>query len=79
VVPLSADPAAALRDQLDLLGVSLAQWEDRDRAVDRAAARKAGSAAVEAIDGMLRHLYMLRGQLTREIRQSDDAAIGGTS
>ncbi len=28
---MTADPFAALHDQLSLLGVSLAQWEDRDQ------------------------------------------------
>jgi hypothetical protein len=67
----------ALHDSLGELGVALAQWDDRDRARDQAAARKAGSTAVDAIDSMLRQLYMLRGRLTREIRQADDALIDG--
>ncbi len=70
------DPMTGLNDQLGVLGVNLAYWDDRDRARDQAAARKAGSTAVDAIDSMLRDLYLLRGRLTREIRKDDDALLG---
>jgi hypothetical protein len=52
----------------------LVQWADRGTARDKAAARRAGSTAVDAIDGLLRDLYALRGRLAREIREADDAA-----
>ncbi len=71
------DPMTGLRNSLGVLGVALAQWDDRDRARDQAAARKAGSTAVDAIDALLRDLYLLRGRLTREIRASDDAFMDG--
>ena len=61
-----------LNEQLGELGVSLAWWDQRETARDKAAARKAGSTAVDVIDSLLRQLYMLRGRLTRELRQADD-------
>jgi len=71
------DPMTGLHDSLGELGVSLAWWDQRETARDKAAARKAGSTAVDAIDSMLRQLYMVRGRLTREIRQADDGLIDG--
>ena len=70
---MTAGPFAALQDHLATLGESLAQWEDRDQAADKAAARRAGSAAVDAIDAMLRDLYLVRGRLVQETRAEDDA------
>jgi len=52
---------------------ALAQWTDRASAAGKAAARRAGGTAVGAIDAMLRRLDLLRGQVTREIRQAGDA------
>jgi hypothetical protein len=49
---------------------ALAQWTDRASAAGKAAARRAGGTAVGAIDAMLR---LVRGQVTREIRQAGDA------
>jgi hypothetical protein len=69
-----SDPAASLRDRTSALGVALTQWADRGTARDKAAARRAGSTAVDAIDALLRDLFVLRGRLVREIRQADDAA-----
>ncbi len=69
-----SDPMTSLRDRTSVLGVALVQWADRGTARDKAAARRAGSTAVDAIDGLLRDLYALRGRLAREIRQADDAA-----
>jgi hypothetical protein len=69
-----SDPTASLRDRTSVLGVALMQWADRDTAGDKAAARRAGSTAVDAIDALLRDLFVLRGRLVREIRQADDAA-----
>jgi hypothetical protein len=57
-----------------VLGVALMQWADRGTAGDGAAARRAGSTAVDAIDALLRDLFVLRGRLVQEIRQADDAA-----
>jgi hypothetical protein len=68
-----SDPTASLRDRTSVLGVALMHWADRDTARDKAAARRAGSTAVDAIDALLRDLFVLRGRLVREIRQADDA------
>jgi hypothetical protein len=69
-----SDTMANLRDRTGILGVALVQWADRSTAPDKAPARRAGAAAVEAIDAMLRDLFVLRGRLVQEIRQADDAA-----
>jgi hypothetical protein len=69
-----SDPTASLRDRTSVLGVALMQWADRGTAGDQAAARRAGSTAVDAIDALLRDLFVLRGRLVREIRQADDGA-----
>ena len=68
------DPMTSLRDRTGVLGVALAQWADGDAAQDKAGARRAASAAVDAIDALLRDLYLLRGRLVQEIRQADGAA-----
>ena len=66
-----SDPVTSLRDRTGVLGVALAQWADANAAQDKAAARRAASAAVDAIDALLRDLYLLRGRLVQEIRQAD--------
>ena len=66
-----SDPVTSLRDRTGVLGVALTQWADADAAQDKAAARRAASAAVDAIDALLRDLYLLRGHLVQEIRQAD--------
>lgn len=71
-----SDPMTSLRERTSVLGVALVQWADRGTARDKAAARRAGTTAVDTIDGLLRDLYALRGRLSREIRQADDAARG---
>jgi hypothetical protein len=68
------DPMAGLRERTGVLGVALVQWADRDTARDQAAARRSGRTAVDAIDAMLRELFVLRGRLVQEIRRADDAA-----
>ena len=68
-----SDPVTSLRDRTGVLGVALTQWADADAAQDKAAARRAASAAVDAIDALLRDLYLLRGRLVQEIRQADGA------
>jgi len=57
-----SDPMTSLRDRMSVLGLALAQWADRGTARDKAAARRAGSTAVDAIDALLRDLYLLRGR-----------------
>ena len=69
-----SDPMANLRDRTADLGAALAQWANRSTAPDKAAARRAGTTAVDAIDAMLRDLFVLRGRLVQEIRQADAAA-----
>jgi hypothetical protein len=69
-----SDPVANLRDSTAVLGVALVQWADRSTAPDKAAAGRAGTTAVDAIDAMLRDLFVLRGRLVQEIRQADAAA-----
>ena len=69
-----SDPMTSLRDRTGVLGVALAQWADGEAAQDKAAARRAASAAVDAIDALLRDLYLLRGRLVQEIRQADGAS-----
>jgi hypothetical protein len=66
-----SDPVTSLRDRTGVLGVALTQWADADAAQDKAAARRAASATVDAIDALLRDLYLLRGRLVQEIRQAD--------
>ena len=53
---MTADPTTALRDHI---GVTLAQWDGRDRATGKAAVRRAASAAVDGIDDLLNDLYSL--------------------
>ena len=69
-----SDPMANLRDRTADLGAALAQWAGRSTAPDKAAAGRAGTTAVDAIDAMLRDLFVLRGRLVQEIRQADGAA-----
>ena len=66
-----SDPVTSLRDRTGVLGVALTQWADADAAQDKAAARRAASATIDAIDALLRDLYLLRGRLVQEIRQAD--------
>ena len=68
------DPEARLRDHTGMLSVALEQWAGQATAPDRTAARRAASTAVDAIDALLRDLYLLRGRLVQEIRQADNAA-----
>ena len=69
-----SDPTVSLRDRTGILDLALAQWANRSTEPDKAAARRAGSTAVDAIDALLRDLFLLRGRLVREIRQADGAA-----
>jgi hypothetical protein len=69
-----SDPTASLQDRADALCAALIQWADGDTAPDKAAASRAGSAAIDAIDALLRDLYTLRGRLVRQVRQIDTAA-----
>ena len=64
-------PLSELREHVENLATWLAIWEARKE--PDAFARRCASDAVDAIDGMLRDLYLVRGRLTAEIRDSDDA------
>lgn len=55
---------AGLQDDLGVLTVALTARECADGS---AAARKASVTAIEAVDSMLRQLYLIRGQLLRDI------------
>jgi len=69
-----SDPMTSLRDGLGVLDAALAQWAGRDMAQDQPAASRAGSTAVDAIDALLRELYLLRGRLAREMREAAESA-----
>jgi hypothetical protein len=63
---------SAFRGHVDDLAVWLAVWEYRTE--PDAHARRCASDAVDAIDAMLRDLYLVRGRLTAEVRTADDAS-----
>jgi len=67
-----SDLMTSMRERTSVLGAALAQWADRSTAKDQAAARRAGHTAVDAIDALLRDLFVLRGRLVQELRQADD-------
>jgi hypothetical protein len=75
-----SDPVASLRERAGALTAALDQWAGQAAApgqaapLDQAAARKAASAAVDAIDALLRDLYLLRGHLVQEIRRGGAAS-----
>ena len=68
-----SDPVASLHERTGVVTAALEQWTGQSAAPDQAAARRAGSAAVDAIDALLRDLFLLRGQLVQEIRHSGGA------
>jgi hypothetical protein len=75
-----SDPVASLRERADVITAALEQWAGqatapgRATALDQAAARQAASTAVDAIDALLRDLFLLRGRLVQEVRHA-----GGTA
>ena len=71
---MSSDPVACLRDHTDILCAALAQWAGQATAPEQATAQRAATAAVDAIDALLRDLYLLRGRLVQEIRQAGGGA-----
>jgi hypothetical protein len=71
---MSADPLPALHDDLGVLEPALAAWNART-GHGTAAERRAASAAVGAVDSMLRSLYLIRGRLVREISLADAAVL----
>jgi hypothetical protein len=69
------DVYARLEDPLGVLGVALAQWEDRDDTKPQPEVRRAANVAMGEIDRMLRELHAMRQRLVGEIRISDDASM----
>jgi hypothetical protein len=69
-----SDPAASVRDRTSSLCAALAQWADPGTAQDGASRPAAARTALDAIDALLRDLYLLRGRLVREIHQADGVA-----
>jgi hypothetical protein len=65
------EPLSALRGNVENLATWPAIWEARKE--PDAHARRAANDAVDAVDAMLRDLYLIRGRLTAEIRDADDA------
>ena len=65
------DALSVIREHAENLGTWLGIWEHPSE--PDAFARRCASDAVDAIDAMLRDLYLVRGHLTSEIRQADDA------
>jgi hypothetical protein len=63
---------SAVRSHVDDLAASLAVWQARQE--PDAHARRCANEAIDAIDAMLRDLYLVRGRLVSEIRQADDQA-----
>ena len=68
-----SDPVASLHERVGVVTAALEQWTGQSAAPDQAAARRAASAAVDAIDALLRDLFLLRGHLVQEIRHSGAA------
>ena len=68
-----SDPVASLRERVDVVAAALEQWTGQ-AAPDQAAARQAASTAVDAIDALLRDLFLLRGHLVQEVRHGGGAA-----
>jgi hypothetical protein len=69
-----SDPVASLHERVGVLTAALEQWAGKGTTPDQAAARQAASTAVDAIDALLRDLYLLRGHLVQEVRHGGGAA-----
>jgi hypothetical protein len=69
-----SDPTTSLRDRTSVLAAALAQWAEPATAPDEAAIRRAAVNLIDAIDGLLRDLYLLRGSLVQQIRHTDGRA-----
>jgi hypothetical protein len=69
-----SDPVTSLRERADVLTAALEQCAGQAAAPDQAAARRAASTAVDAIDALLRDLFLLRGHLVQQIRHGGGAA-----
>jgi len=69
------DVGARLQEPLDDLARSLHLWYGRDESRPQAHVRRAANKAVDAMDGMLRELYLMRARLVSEVREFDDLAM----
>ena len=75
-----SDPVPSLHERVGVVTAALEQWTGQSAtpgqavAPDQAAARQAASTAVDAIDALLRDLFLLRGHLVQEIRHGGGAA-----
>lgn len=65
-------PLSALRNRVGDVATWLAIWEARSE--PDAHPRRCANDAADAIDAVLRQLYLVRARLTREIRESGDAS-----
>jgi hypothetical protein len=68
-----SDPMASLREHTSILSAALEQWAGQATVPDKATAQRAANTAVDAIDAVLRDLYLLRGHLVQQIRHADNA------
>ena len=64
----------SLKESAGALAAALGEWATRDDTVPQPEVREAANTAMDAIDAMLRELYLMRGRLVSEIRDADDAA-----
>lgn len=71
---MSADPVATIREHVQVMAFNLGQWDGRDDTKAQPEVRQAGSAAVAAIDALLRDLHTIRRRLIGEIHASDTAS-----
>jgi hypothetical protein len=67
------DVHAKLEDPMGVLAIALARWDGRDDSTAQPEVRRAANMAIDAIDGMLRDLYVMRSRLVAEVRAADDA------
>ena len=63
----------SLKESAGALATALGEWATRDDTRPQPEVREAANTAIDAIDAMLRELYLMRGRLTGEIRAADDA------
>lgn len=69
------DAAVQLNEHVGMFGVCAAQWVDRENSTDQAAARRAASKAVDALDAALGEVYRARAELVAQVRAHDDAEL----
>jgi hypothetical protein len=67
------DPIGTIRDLVEDLSAAHAMWGWRDDSKAQPGVRQAANTAMDSIDGLLRELHSLRGELIGEIRRYDDA------